>query len=280
MKPNAINYLSLARKAGRIEVGEEPAGAAARAGHARLLVVASDAPDNTVRRAKNFVAETDQQMIVVPFTKEEMGAALGRTVVAMAAMVDPSMALAFVQALEEPEKYGAVLEKLSVKAQRQRKRQQEEKAHQKNIRMGKFRKGSDERSKEKVQEPKEESGSRPQKYNEHHNRYGSKQRSGSPYGEKRSAYHEDRFSARGEFGKKPGYQGKKPYYSGEANKTQEPRETDRFHGGQKPRTERQSGKAGYGKKPQYGYRKPAYGKTGTKGTGRQPGRKTHGGVEV
>lgn len=271
MKPNAINYLSLARKAGRIEVGEEPAGAAARAGHARLLLVASDAPDNTVRRAKNFVAETDQQMIVVPFTKDEMGAALGRTVVAMAAMVDPSMALAFVKALEEPEKYGAVLEKLSVKAQRQRKRQQEEKAHQKNIRMGKFRKGSDGGKKEKPQEPKEDTGSNPPKYSEHHNRYG---------GEKRSAYHEDRFPSHGGYGKKPGYQGKKPRYGGEADKTQGPRGTDRFHGGQKSRTERQSGKAGYGTKPQYGYRKPAHGKTGTKGTGRQPGRKTHGGVEV
>ena len=39
MKANAINYLSLARKAGRIEVGEEPTAAAARANHARLLVI-------------------------------------------------------------------------------------------------------------------------------------------------------------------------------------------------------------------------------------------------
>ena len=37
----ARNYLSLARKAGRIELGEEPVGAAARAKKAWLLVVAS-----------------------------------------------------------------------------------------------------------------------------------------------------------------------------------------------------------------------------------------------
>lgn len=137
MKPNAINYLSLARKAGRIEVGEEPAGAAARAGHARLLLVASDAPDNTRRRARNFVAGTDQQMVVLPFTKEEMGAALGRTVVSLAAMTDPAMALSFLKALEDEAQYGKAIEVLTLKADRLRRHQLEEKAHQKNLREGK-----------------------------------------------------------------------------------------------------------------------------------------------
>ena len=39
----ALNYLSLARKAGKLELGEEPVGAAARAQHARLVMVATDA---------------------------------------------------------------------------------------------------------------------------------------------------------------------------------------------------------------------------------------------
>ena len=47
----ALNYLALARKAGRIELGEEPVGAAARAVKACLVVVASDAGDHTWRRA-------------------------------------------------------------------------------------------------------------------------------------------------------------------------------------------------------------------------------------
>ena len=38
----ALNYLSLGRKAGRIELGEEPVGAAARAKKARLVLVASE----------------------------------------------------------------------------------------------------------------------------------------------------------------------------------------------------------------------------------------------
>ena len=66
----ALNYMALARKAGRIELGEEPVGAAARAQHARLVVVASDASDHTWRRAKSFVAGTGQQCLKVPFDKD------------------------------------------------------------------------------------------------------------------------------------------------------------------------------------------------------------------
>ena len=40
---NALHLIGIARRAGRLEVGEEPVGAAARAGHARLLVLAADA---------------------------------------------------------------------------------------------------------------------------------------------------------------------------------------------------------------------------------------------
>ena len=43
----ALNYMSLARRGGRIELGEEPCGAAARAGHAKLIVVAADASPHT-----------------------------------------------------------------------------------------------------------------------------------------------------------------------------------------------------------------------------------------
>ena len=67
----ALNYLALARKAGRAELGEEPAGAAARALHAHVILVASDASDHTWRRAKSFAAGTDQQCVRLPFTKDE-----------------------------------------------------------------------------------------------------------------------------------------------------------------------------------------------------------------
>lgn len=135
----ALNYLSIARKGGLIELGEEPCGGAARAGHARLIVVASDASDHTWRRAKSYVAGTSQQCVKIPFTKDELGQAVGRSSLAMAALVDPALALAFVKALEDPERYRETLEELDKKSKRMRQRQDEEKAHQRNRRMGKKR---------------------------------------------------------------------------------------------------------------------------------------------
>ena len=43
----ALNLLSLSRKAGLCELGEEPVGVAARALHAHLIIVARDASDHT-----------------------------------------------------------------------------------------------------------------------------------------------------------------------------------------------------------------------------------------
>ena len=133
----ALNYLALARKGGRAELGEEPVGAAARALHAHLIVVASDASDHTWRRAKAYAAGTDQQCVRLPFTKDEMGFAIGRTALAIAAVTDVAMALAMVNALGEPEKHKAVIEVLTAKAEKLKKRQAEAKAHQRNVRKGK-----------------------------------------------------------------------------------------------------------------------------------------------
>ena len=138
----ALNYMALARKAGRIELGEEPVGAAARAQHARLVVVASDASDHTWRRAQSFVAGTEQQCVKVPFDKDRLGMAIGRTSLAIAAFTDPAMALAFLKALEHPEKYQDAIASLDKRTQRIRQRQAEEKAHQRNKAMGHKRKVS------------------------------------------------------------------------------------------------------------------------------------------
>ena len=140
----ALNYLSLARKAGRIELGEEPVCAVARAKKARLILVASDAGANSLRRAKSFVAGTEQLCMKVPFTKDQLGEAIGRTSLAMAAFTDPALALAFVKALGDPEKHKEALESLDKRAKRIRQRQQEEKNHQRNLRQGQKRGGKQE----------------------------------------------------------------------------------------------------------------------------------------
>jgi len=133
----ALNYLALARKGGRAELGEEPVGAAARVLKAHLILVASDASDHTWRRAKSFAAGTDQQCVRLTATKDEMGFVVGRQSLAIAAITDVQLALALVSALGQPEKHRASLEVLTEKAEKAKKRQAEAKAHQRNLRKGK-----------------------------------------------------------------------------------------------------------------------------------------------
>lgn len=130
-----LNYLALARKAGFAELGEEPVGGAARAGKAYAIIVACDAGDHTWRRAKAFAAGTDQQAVRLPHTKDEMGMAIGRTALAIAAITDVSMALALVQSLPQPPQ--DAVSALTEKAARQKQRKKEAQAHKKNVRFGK-----------------------------------------------------------------------------------------------------------------------------------------------
>ena len=137
MDNKALNYLSLARKGGLAELGEEPVGAAARAGKAYVILVASDASDHTWRRAKSFAAGTEQQCVRMEATKDEMGLMVGRTSLAIAAITDAPLALALLQSLPEPEKYRSAIQVLEEKSRKLKKRQQEAKAHLRNVRKGK-----------------------------------------------------------------------------------------------------------------------------------------------
>ena len=49
-----LNYLSLARKAGAAELGEEPVGAAARAGKAYVILAAGDCGDHATIACQYF----------------------------------------------------------------------------------------------------------------------------------------------------------------------------------------------------------------------------------
>ena len=133
----ALNYVGLARRGGLIELGEEPVGAVARARKARLVVVAQDASDHTWRRAKSFVAGSEQICLRIPYTKDQLGLAVGRSELALAAFTDPAMALAFCKALERPERYKTEIESLEKLSERIRQRKKEADAHKRNKKMGK-----------------------------------------------------------------------------------------------------------------------------------------------
>ncbi len=135
---NILHMVGLALRAGRLEVGEEPVGAACRARDCRLILVARDAADNSFRRVRHFADAGQCLWVSVPYTKEELGQAVGRTACAMAAVTDIGFAEAIGQKLAalDPEKYAITAEKLHVKAERAAQRRKKQQAHERNVRRG------------------------------------------------------------------------------------------------------------------------------------------------
>ena len=140
-----LSMLGLAKKAGRVEIGEEPVGAAARAKKARVILVAQDAGPSSQRRAFSFAEAGACLCLTVPADKDALGRALGRTSVAMCAVTEIGFAGAVVKKLAamDPERYGAAAAQLDGKAQRAMERRAEELRHEKNLRQGKRRIHSD-----------------------------------------------------------------------------------------------------------------------------------------
>ena len=133
-----LSLLGLAKKAGRLVSGEEPVGGAARAHDARLILLASDAAENTVRRAKHFAEAGACLCARVPADKDALGRAVGRSSCAMLAVTDIGFAetVAGKLAARDEGQYGESAQRLSVKAARAAERKREQKQHEKNLRRG------------------------------------------------------------------------------------------------------------------------------------------------
>lgn len=134
------SLLGLAFRAGRLAVGEEPVGAVCRAHKAYLLLLAHDAADNTIRRAHHFCqAGNNTICLTLPYTKDALGSCLGRTSCAMLAISDVGFAATVADKLAQtdPDTYGEARDQLSQKAARAKKRRDEKRAHEKNLRTGK-----------------------------------------------------------------------------------------------------------------------------------------------
>ena len=95
----AIGLLGLARKAGKLETGEETVGSLLLQKRARLTLLASDAGSAVARKMHGLAEGTSQRILALPYDKLTLGAALGKQSVSVAAFADVSMALAFVKAL-------------------------------------------------------------------------------------------------------------------------------------------------------------------------------------
>lgn len=137
-----LHLLGLAKKAGKLEIGEEPVGAVCRSRHARVLLLAADAAPNTCRRAAHFGEAGNVLWLTLPHTKEELGFVLGRKSCAMLAVTDFGMAAAIGEKLaKQNERHAPAAEQLRVKADRALQRQKEKRQHEKNVQMGKKKPG-------------------------------------------------------------------------------------------------------------------------------------------
>ena len=121
----ALGLLGLARKAGKLQTGEETVGSLLLQKRARLTILAGDAGSAVARKMRGLAEGTRQRVLEVSYDKLTLGAALGRQSVSVAAFADVSMALAFVKALPPGSAEPALIEDLDrrvarVKAKRKK----------------------------------------------------------------------------------------------------------------------------------------------------------------
>ena len=139
---SCLAFLGLTERAGKLVTGEESCGMAARAGKARVLLLASDAGRSTRVRGENYAEAGHCLPVSLPYTRDELGTALGRGAVSMAAVTDIGMASAFLDKLsaERPGEYEAAAAELQRALARAMERRKEARRHKENVRRGKSKK--------------------------------------------------------------------------------------------------------------------------------------------
>ncbi|MCI9264476.1 MAG: 50S ribosomal protein L7 [Oscillospiraceae bacterium] len=134
MDNGLTGLLGIARKAGKLEVGEESVSSAAKAHKARALLLASDAGERTRRHAESLVTG-NCPLLPAPLTKAELGGAVGRGSCAILALTDAGLANAAAQKLEgvDPQ----IRQHLEYKAEKTLRRRRETRRREKETQRGK-----------------------------------------------------------------------------------------------------------------------------------------------
>ena len=88
-----LSLLGLAKKAGRLAVGNDAVLEALHTNRARVVLFAEDAGENTVRRFQNKCG--DVPITMLSYSKETLGAAVGFKSCAVAAIGEEGFAAAF-----------------------------------------------------------------------------------------------------------------------------------------------------------------------------------------
>jgi ribosomal protein L30E len=115
-----LQILGIANKAGLLAVGGDAAGAAARAGKAKLIISASDASEGSGRRACINAETGFAAFIEAPYTKNDFAAITRRGSPGTLTVLDTGLAARFLKGLSEayPGRYGKEAELLEREAEK------------------------------------------------------------------------------------------------------------------------------------------------------------------
>lgn len=131
------NYIGIAKKAGALAVGETDAGTACRSGKAKILLLASDASENTVNRAENFIAGRRTVLIKSQYTKAALGDMTGSRACALAAVTDMGIAASILSALAQgDDRYEAAAAEMAARNEKAKRRKAESGVHERKKRTG------------------------------------------------------------------------------------------------------------------------------------------------
>ena len=108
---NNLSILGIAKKAGKIAIGEENVSGAVRRGNARLILSASDASERSRRHAAGYGVLS----VAVPYTRSELGSVLGMGEPGIAAITDTGFAALFAKKLAQldAEQYAKTADQLA-----------------------------------------------------------------------------------------------------------------------------------------------------------------------
>ncbi len=113
MTSSALSLLGLALRGNNLAVGEEPVAEACKTRRAKLVLTADDAARNSADRAGRLAEAAGVPWARAPWGKGELGAALGRSTCAVAAVTDAGLAAALAQKLADADaRYRPLCERL------------------------------------------------------------------------------------------------------------------------------------------------------------------------
>ncbi|MDR0859363.1 MAG: 50S ribosomal protein L7ae-like protein [Oscillospiraceae bacterium] len=89
-----LTFLGLCKKAGALETGEERVALSQKKGKAKLILIASDAAENTRSKAAQIAEWGKLTVLDLPYTKEIIGGAVGTRACAILSVTTAAMAKA------------------------------------------------------------------------------------------------------------------------------------------------------------------------------------------